>query len=149
MLSYSQATNTTVKGLNGQYLELQTYTEDEIVEAGLNELDESVYSKLNGLTNKIKYDSSKKEFDSYYNMLDVAGAKNVTVEGIGVDAKIFQWGFTFKSDCKSIEVKNLTFDDYTEDACSFEGAGSDSDLTKISAFYKCISSCVYLHIISS
>ena len=132
--AYSAATTSTVKGLNDEYLELKNYTEEEIIQGGFNYLDESVYSKLNGLTNKIKYDSSKSEFDSYYNMLDVSGAKNVTVEGIGVDAKIFQWGFTFKSDCKSIEVRNLTFDDYTEDACSFEGSGQDSNLTTISAF---------------
>ena len=132
--SDSVATNTTVKGVNGEYLELKNYTEEEIIQGGYNALDESVYSKLNGLTNKIKYDESKHEFDSYYNMLDVSGAKNVTVEGIGLDAKIFQWGFTFKNDCKSIEVKNLTFDDYTEDACSFEGSGLDSNLTTVSAF---------------
>ena len=132
--AYSAATNTTVKGVNGEYLSLKNYTEEEIIQGGYNTLDESEYSKLNGLTNKIKYDSSKSEFDSYYNMLDISGAKNVTVEGVGDDAEIFQWGFTWKSDCKSIEVKNITFNDYTEDACSFEGSGSDSNLTTISAF---------------
>ena len=132
---YSEATTSTVKGINGNYLKLQDYDEYAIIDTyGFNSLDESQYSKLNGLTNKIKYDSSKKEFDSYYNMLDVKGAKNVTVEGIGTDAGLFQWGFTWKSDCKSIEVKNLTFDDYTEDACSFEGSGSDSSLNSLSAF---------------
>ena len=132
--SYSTATTSTVKGLNGNYLQLQSYDENAIISGGFNTLDESVYTKLNGLTNKIKYDSSKKEFDSYYNMLDVKGAKNVTVEGVGSDAMIFQWGFNWKSDCKSIEIKNITFDDYTEDACSFEGSGSDSTLTSISSF---------------
>ena len=129
---YSKATNTTVKGLNDEYLQLKNYTEEEIIQGGFNTLNEAVYSKLNGLSNRIKYDGT--EFDSYYNMLDISGAKNVTVEGVGEDAKIFQWGFTWKSDCKSIEIKNLTFDDYTEDACSFEGSGSDSNLNKISAF---------------
>lgn len=132
--AYTAATNTTVKGVNGEYLSLKNYTEEEIIQGGYNTLDESEYSKLNGLTNKIKYDSSKSEFDSYYNMLDISGAKNVTVEGVGDDAEIFQWGFTWKSDCKSIEVKNITFNDYAEDACSFEGSGSDSNLTTISAF---------------
>ena len=132
--SDSVATTTTVKGLNGSYLSLKNYDESDIISGGFNALDESEYTKLNGLTNKIKYDSSKKEFDSYYNMLDISGAKNVTVEGIGEDAGIFQWGFTWKSDCKSIEVKNLTFSDYTEDACSFEGSGSDANLNAISKF---------------
>ena len=123
---YSSATTTTVLGANNQYLALQSYDEYQIIAGGFNELDETNHTKLNGLTNKIKYDSSKCEFDSYYNMLDISNAKNVTVEGIGDDAKIFQWGFTWKNST-SIEVKNLTFDDYTEDACSFEG--SDDSLT--------------------
>lgn len=124
---------TAVKGANGQYLSTSKseYSESDIINGGYNTLNTTTYSKLNGLTNKIKYDSSKKEFDSYYNMLDIKGAKNVTVEGIGSDAGLFQWGFTWKSDCKSIEVKNLTFDDYTEDACSFEGS---TNATSISGF---------------
>ena len=123
---YSEATTSTVKGLNNQYLELKNYSEADLINGGFNSLDESTYTKLNGLTNKIKYDSSKKEFDSYYNMLDINGAKNVTVEGVGEKAGLFQWGFTWKNS-SSIEVRNLTFKDYTEDACSFEGA--DESLT--------------------
>ena len=116
---------TAVMRANGEYLPLQTFDENSIISNGYNTLNTTEYSKLDGLTNKVKYDSSKLEFDSYYNMLDISGAKNVTVEGIGEDAELFQWGFTWKS-CNSIEVKNLTFDDYTEDACSFEGS-NDSD----------------------
>lgn len=67
------------------------------------------------LTGKTVYDD-----DSYFNMLDVTKAKNVTVEDIGTDAQIFQWGFTWGS-CSSIEVRNITFVDNPEDACSFEG----------------------------
>ena len=48
-------------------------------------------------------------------------AENVTVEGIGEDAGIYCWGFTW-SNCNSVEVRNLTFDDYTEDACAFQGS---------------------------
>ena len=61
--------------------------------------------------------------DSYWNMIDINNASNITVEGIGEDATIFQFGFTWKK-CSSIEVRNLTFTDYPEDACSFEGATS-------------------------
>lgn len=125
--------STAVKGANNKYLELKNYSEEDIINGGFNTLNTTTYSKLNGLTNKIKYDSSKLEFDSYYNMLDVTGAKNVTIEGIGEDAKIFQWGFTWKS-CNSIEVKNLTFENYTEDACSFEGSGNDANLNSYSSF---------------
>ena len=94
-------------------------TEEQIVSGGYNALDESVYSKLNGLTNRISYSGG--EFDSYYNMCDISDAENVTVEGIGEDAGIYCWGFTW-SNCNSVEVRNLTFDDYTEDACAFQGS---------------------------
>ena len=130
---YDTATSTTVKGINNKYLELKNYDESDIISGGFNTLNTTNVSKLNGLTNKIKYDSSKKEFDSYYNMLDVSGAQNITVEGVGIDAEIFQWGFTWKGG-NSIEVKNLTFKDYPEDACSFEGNGTDSNLTSIDKF---------------
>ncbi len=117
----SSLTPDDVKGQNGQPLNKQNYNQEEIISAGFNELDTTTYSQLNGLTNRIKYDSKKTEFDSYYNMLDVSGAKNVTLEGIGTDAVFFQWGLTWKS-CSSIEVRNLTFKNYPEDACSFEGS---------------------------
>ena len=59
--------------------------------------------------------------DSYFNMLDVAGSKGgLTVEGIGDDANILKWGFTFKSNCQDVEVRNLTFSKYPEDACAAE-----------------------------
>ncbi|MDE7161841.1 MAG: InlB B-repeat-containing protein, partial [Anaeroplasmataceae bacterium] len=64
--------------------------------------------------------------DSYFNMLDIELASNITIEGIGTNAEFFQFGLTWKK-CNSIEVKNLAFTDYPEDACSFE-AGSDSDV---------------------
>ena len=129
--AYSAATATTVKGTNDKYLELKNYNEDDIINAGFNTLNETTYSKLNGLTNKIKYDNSKKEFDSYYNMMDISNAKNITIEGVGTDAEVFQWGFTWKS-CNSIEVKNITFTDSPEDACSFEGSKLTASTTDTS-----------------
>lgn len=74
---------------------------------------------INGLTDK------ELSEDSYFNMLDVSNAKNITIEGIGTDATIEKWGFTFYK-CNSIEVKNLTFTKYPEDACSFEGSSSSN-----------------------
>ncbi len=125
--STTQITPDKVIGANNKALSKQNYTVEEIISGGFNTL-ESTYEVLNGLTNKIKYDSSKDEFDSYYNMLDLSSLKNVTVEGVGTDAMIYQWGFTWKN-CSSIEVRNLTFDDYTEDACSFEGSDDSQTLT--------------------
>ncbi|MGM9857767.1 MAG: hypothetical protein ACI311_00715 [Bacilli bacterium] len=115
---------------NGNALPKQNLDQATILENGYNTLDESTYTKLNDLTNKIKYNSSDNEFDSYYNMCDVSSATNVTLEGVGTDACLFQWGFTFKSS-SYIEVRNLTFEDYTEDACSFEGS---DDATTVDGF---------------
>ena len=79
-----------------------------------NKLDSSI-TDIKGITRSNLGD------DSYWNMIDVSGKSNVTVEGVGTDAEFFQFGLTFKK-CNSIEVRNLTFSDYPEDACSFEGS---------------------------
>ncbi|MDE7095027.1 MAG: InlB B-repeat-containing protein, partial [Anaeroplasmataceae bacterium] len=71
--------------------------------------------------------------DSYFNMLDIASASNITLEGIGTNAEFFQFGITWKL-CNSIEVKNITFTDYPEDACSFE-AGSNSDVNNYGHYW--------------
>ncbi|MBQ7266400.1 MAG: hypothetical protein IJS61_09915 [Firmicutes bacterium] len=54
--------------------------------------------------------------------------KNITIEGIGPDATIDGWGFTFSqtSTCpadagESFEVRNLTFKNYAEDGLGFQG----------------------------
>lgn len=73
---------------------------------------------INGLTSKFQ------TADTYLNMADVQYSQNITVEGIGDDAIIDRWGFTF-SHCSSIEVRNLTFQNYPEDACSFQGHSND------------------------
>ena len=58
--------------------------------------------------------------DSYYNMLEVKGSKNITIEGVGEDAEIFQFGISFE-ESSNIEIKNLTFTGYPEDALNFLG----------------------------
>ena len=129
-INYTSGDPSNIKGLNGTVLSKKNYSETDIVNGGFNNFDNDIangITKLNGLSNSIKWDSSKNEFDSYYNMLDVDSAKNVTIEGIGCDAMLYQWGFTWKK-CSSIEVRNLTFDDYTEDACSFEGSDDSTTL---------------------
>ena len=78
---------------------------------------------IDGLTDTVK------DNDTYLNMLDVTEGKNITIEGIGNDAVIEKWGFTFKK-CSSIEVRNLTFTKYPEDACSFSGSSSSVNLYK-------------------
>lgn len=71
--------------------------------------------------------------DSYYNMLEVSGAKNITIEGVGSGAEFFQFGVGFEK-CSSIEIKNLTFTDYPEDALNFLG-GDRSELTSYSRYW--------------
>ncbi len=83
---------------------------------------------IDGLNSKASYDSGKKEYDSCWNDCQVLNATNLTVEGVGEGAEIFQWGFTFKN-CKSIEVRNLRFYDYTEDACSFEASNNSTTVS--------------------
>ena len=117
-----------VKDKNGNALENKSWTQAELISGGHNTLNTSVYSELKGLDSKINY--SKGEFDSCWNNCSISNVKNVTVEGIGEDARIFQWGFTW-GNCNSIEIRNLTFEDYTEDACSFEG---NQDKTVIEEF---------------
>ena len=97
----------------------ESLSQEELIAGGYNTLNTSQYSILNGLSSKINFDGG--EFDSAYNNCNIQNAENVTLEGIGEDAEIFQWGLTWKN-CNSVEVRNITFDDYTEDACSFEGS---------------------------
>ena len=66
------------------------------------------------------YGKSTFDDDSYYNMLEVKGSKNITIEGIGDDAEFFQFGIGFE-ECSSIEIKNITFTGYPEDALNFLG----------------------------
>lgn len=114
---------------NGEGYKDQKITQEELIRLGFNTLNTTTCTKLNNLSSTIKYSQSKDEFDSCWNDCSIGsskgGAENVTVEGIGKDSGLFQWGMTWRYS-NFIEVRNLTFDDYTEDACSFEG-GTDAD----------------------
>lgn len=76
---------------------------------------------INGLTDRVTINpNDPKNDDSYLNMCDITSAKNITLEGIGADTVIEKWGFTFYRS-SYIEVRNLRFAKYPEDACSFIG----------------------------
>ena len=69
-------------------------------------------------------------------MARMKNLKNVTLEGVGDDAEIKGWGFHFMagSDAKNgrgkgFEVRNLTFNEYPEDAVGMEGVQSGSTIT--------------------
>lgn len=92
------------------------------------------YEKLNGAMTQIGsngydgqqiedkhvvYDATKKASSSYFNMMYVKDASNITIEGV-FGAGLYQWGMDFAR-CNQIEVRNLSFQAYPEDALCFEG----------------------------
>ncbi len=70
--------------------------------------------------------------DSFINMIEVQAAKNLTIEGVGSSAEFFQFGIGFEN-CESIEVKNITFTSYPEDALNF--IGNDTQVTDNGHFW--------------
>lgn len=87
----------------------KTYTRDDAL--GITD--------INNLSNKDDGDNS------YWNMCFFSNSTGgLTIEGVGEDAEIFQWGMSIKNS-KYVEVRNLTFTDYPEDACAIEGSSFD------------------------
>lgn len=103
------------------------YYIDKLLGAGANTIDTDLANGITTLEGLEKY-SYGTSTDSYWNMCDISNAENVTLEGVGENAGLYQWGLNWKT-CKSIEVRNLTFDKYTEDACSFEGSTDSENLS--------------------
>ena len=58
------------------------------------------------------------------NMLYLQNAENVTIEGIGYDAALNQWGFEMKRS-KSCEVRNLWLGKYPDDGVSMTGSAEN------------------------
>ena len=79
------------------------------------------------------YGKSTFDDDSYYNMLEVKGSKNITIEGVGTDSEFFQFGIGFE-ECSSIEIKNISFTGYPEDALNFMG-GDRADLANYGRYW--------------
>lgn len=130
-----------VVGVNNKPLptDKNKLTQAELIKDGYNTLNEypaklggAKCVAIDGLVSKANYTAAKDgkpaEYDSVWNDCQVQNVSNITVEGVGEGAEIFQWGFTFKS-CNSVEVRNLRFFDYTEDACSFEGSEDSETLS--------------------
>lgn len=111
---------------NGKML-IGSMAQSELLRSKFNTLNTENYSILEGLKSKITVDGG--HFDSFWNMCETEGASNITVEGVGPDAVIFQWGFAFYN-CSGVEIRNLTFRDYPENACLFEGNPSDLQNSK-------------------
>ena len=106
-----------------QNLTDENIPESVIVEKGINSYDDDLakgITKLEGLDTSVTYDDKKGEYDCCWNELNLHGLSDVTIEGIGKDAAIEKWGFSF-SDSRSIEVRNLSFSGYNDDAINVTG----------------------------
>ncbi len=64
--------------------------------------------------------------DTTHNCITISKAKNVTIEGVGGEAELFQWGMSFENS-NSIEIRNLIFTAYPEDALCFRTSSSNVD----------------------
>ena len=60
------------------------------------------------------------------NMLEVINGKDITIEGVGTKAELFQFGIAFEY-CSSIEIKNLIFSKYPVDGLSIKAADEVAD----------------------
>ena len=112
------------------------------------EISGTMNSSIKGLTD---YDSLGNGGSTGDNgrMARIVNAHDLTIEGVGEDASIFGWGVHFIANDanyktsglgKSFEVRNLTFQNYPEDAVGMEGqqgnlnnSGSVSDSSSPSA----------------
>lgn len=112
---------------NGKPL-LGSLDQSALIEQGYNSLDTEEATVLEGLKSSIEL--KDESFDSYWNMCEISKAGNITIEGVGDDAEINSWGFAFKN-CGYIEVRNLKFCDYPENACLLSGNFPDSDNSHI------------------
>ena len=110
MQGYKEITHTTTK-------DGSTFTIKDRKTSSTAIYNRNEYSNIKG---KAVYDD-----DSSYNMVNVTSNAGLTLEGVGTNAEIFQWGINFSKSC-NIEVRNLTFTNAPEDACSFSG-GSNTD----------------------
>lgn len=118
--------NTEIKNSVGGYQDSSNKLyASTILQNGYNSYSNDLANGITTLENInnsfMKWDG--KAYDSCWNDMKIDGASNVTIEGIGDNAGIYQWGLTFAR-ANSIEIKNLTFDGYTEDACAFQGTNN-------------------------
>ncbi len=92
-----------------------TTTPDGIVYDG--ERGNGVQSTTTNSDGKEVYNDSE-----YTNIIYVRDAKDLTIEGVGTKAEFYQFGISFVY-CDSIEIKNITFDRYPNDALNFINNG--------------------------
>ena len=85
---------------------------------------------------KMSTDAEKQNGDNG-GMISMAGAKDLTIEGVGNDAVINGWGVSFSCQTsdynqgvgKSFEVRNITFRNVPEDCVNIEGVQEGDKLT--------------------
>lgn len=90
-----------------------------------------------GVTAKKMSTDAEKQNGDNGSMLQMAGAKDLTIEGVGSDATVNGWGVSFACQSgdyaqgvgKSFEVRNLTFRNVPEDCINVEGVQDGDKLT--------------------
>ncbi len=108
----------------------------EVVAGDSNTSDNPPSINIDGLTAYDSVDYGGSDGDNGM-MARIQDAKNITIEGIGDDASINGWGIHFVCGTaayasgygKSIEIRNIYFQNYPEDAFGAEGQQSGSTLT--------------------
>ncbi|HOP11348.1 MAG TPA: hypothetical protein PK629_07645 [Oscillospiraceae bacterium] len=85
------------------------------------DLDVRLIGAVNPPSGVIPNDGSSNEGT---NMVWLNHLKNVTIEGIGTDAQLVRWGIAVCS-CESVEIRNLYFYEYPDDAVGIQGSASE------------------------
>jgi len=116
-----------VNDVYNSFIDGDIIEENQIIAYGIN-TKETSKTDINGLRSYIERKASvdsANDCEQMLNILEIKGFNNLTIEGVTKDAKISNFGFSFK-ECNSIEVKNLTFENYPNDAIEFVGGNSDT-----------------------
>ena len=69
--------------------------------------------------------AGRENYGCIMNVISSAGAHGITIEGIGGNAAFFQFGLEFV-DSDSVEIRNLTFEGYPQDALKFTSSDISS-----------------------
>ena len=109
-------------GTEMEELGIASFSEDR--KNGITQLDNLpyyVFPKYETIDGK-KYIT----YDIHYNYIQITGASNLTIEGIGQNGELYQFGLRF-SQANSIEVRNLKFTKFPDRALIISGKSKEID----------------------
>ena len=115
-----------LSGIEMEELGIASFSDDR--NNGINQLDNLpyyVFPKTTTIDGK-----NYTTYDIHYNYIQITGASNVTIEGVGKNGELFQFGLRL-SEANSIEVRNLKFEQFPDRALIISGkAGKTEDELK-------------------